>query len=62
MKRHIPDALGVAGFCLLLIGLHLRFGVAAALMVGGPLLMVGAFLAARRLAVAEFLARRGGGG
>ena len=61
MKRHIPDALGVAGFCLLLAGLYLRFGVAAALMAGGPLLMVGAFLAARRLAFAEF-ARRGGGG
>lgn len=61
MKRHIPDVLGVAGFCLLLIGLYLRFGIAAALMVGGPLLMVGAFLSARHLAAAEF-ARRGGGG
>lgn len=61
MKRHIPDVLGVAGFCLLLIGLYLRFGIAAALMVGGPLLMVGAFLSARRLAVAAH-ARHGGGG
>jgi len=50
--------LGVAGFCLLLIGLHLRFGVAVALMVGGPLLMVGAFLSARRLARRD----TGGGG
>ncbi len=61
MKRHIPDVLGVAGFCLLLIGLYLRFGIAAALMAGGPLLMVGAFLAARSLSVDEY-ARRGGGG
>lgn len=61
MKRHIPDVLGTAGFCLLLSGLYLQFGGAAALMAGGPLLMVGAFLSARRLSAAEF-ARRGGGG
>lgn len=51
MKKAIPDLLGTAGVCLLVGGVYLRFGTGEALLAGGALLIVGGFLAARRLAV-----------
>lgn len=49
MKKALPDLLGTAGYCLLVGGLYVRFGLGEALLVGGALMMVGAFLAGRRL-------------
>jgi hypothetical protein len=44
MKKYIPDLLGAAGYCLLVAGLYAQFGPGVALMGGGVLLMVGAFV------------------
>lgn len=50
MRKLIPDLLGTAGVCLLVGGVYVRLGQGEAMLVGGALLIVGAFLAARRLA------------
>lgn len=47
MKRLLPDLLGSAGYCLLIGGLYVRFGLGVALIAGGALMMLGAFLAAK---------------
>lgn len=47
MKKLLPEALGMAGFCLLSWGLYLQFGAGVAMMVGGPLMMGGAYVAAK---------------
>lgn len=47
MKRLLPDLLGSAGYCLLAAGLYVRFGLGVALIAGGALMMLGAFLAAK---------------
>jgi hypothetical protein len=44
MKKYIPDSLGAAGYCLLVAGLYVQFGLGVALIGGGVLLMVGAWL------------------
>ena len=49
MKKMLPDLLGTAGFCLLVSGLFVLYGYGVALVVGGVLLMAGAFLAGLRL-------------
>ena len=44
MKNYFPDLLGAAGYCLLVAGLYVQFGPGVALMAGGVLLMIGAYL------------------
>lgn len=48
MKSLIIDVAGLAGFCALVGGIYLQFGLAAALMSGGTGLLLWALLAARR--------------
>jgi hypothetical protein len=48
MKKLVPDLLGVAGYCQLIAGLYLSFGLGLALAVGGALMLLGGYLAARR--------------
>jgi hypothetical protein len=43
MKKYIPDLLGAAGYCLLVVGLNVQFGLGVALIAGGVLLMAGAW-------------------
>lgn len=49
MKRYLPDLLGSAGYCLLIGGLYVRFGLGVALIAGGILMMVGGFLAGKKV-------------
>lgn len=48
MKKMLPDAIGLAGFCLLVFALHTLWGLGVALGVAGVLMMLGAFLAGSR--------------
>lgn len=47
MKKLIPEALGLAGFCLLFAGLYLQLGAGVAMIVCGPLMMVAAYAGAK---------------
>lgn len=47
MKRLLPEALGTAGYGLLCGGLYVVFGTGVAMCVGGTLLMVGGYYAAK---------------
>lgn len=49
MKRLLPDLLGTAGYCLLTAGLYECYGLGVALIAGGVLMMVGAFLMAPKV-------------
>lgn len=40
--KWLPELIGTAGYCLLVAGLGIQFGMGVALMVGGGLLLVGA--------------------
>lgn len=44
MKKYLPDVLGAAGYGLLVAGLYAQFGPGVALMAGGVLLMIGAYM------------------
>lgn len=48
MKSLITDLIGLAGFGLLTSGVFLRFGLPAALMFSGGLMLLGALAMARR--------------
>lgn len=48
MKSLIIDMTGLAGFGLLMAGIYLRYGTAAALISGGSGLLIWAILAAWR--------------
>lgn len=47
MKSLITDVIGLTGFGSLAAGVYLQFGVSAALMLSGALLLVFALVAAR---------------
>lgn len=48
MTRLLPEAVGLVGFGCLCGGVYLAAGEAAALMLGGGVLMVAGLLGARR--------------
>ena len=48
MKQIILDLIGFSGFCGLVAGLYLQYGLPVALMSGGTLLLLFALLASRR--------------
>lgn len=52
MKSLITDVIGLTGFGLLATGVYLQFGLSAALMLCGVLLLFFALVAARRKHVA----------
>lgn len=48
MKKWLPEALGTAGYCLLVTGLYIQFGPGVALIVGGTLLVGAAIKMVKR--------------